>query len=65
MALAQCLQQLDLQRQMLRVEWHDALQFIEQLRRNPLRLGMRQPMYQPMADGFDLSENLLRFEPVQ
>ena len=65
MALGECLYQLDLQRQMLRVIRRDAVQFVEQLRRDPLRLAMRHPMHNPVSHRFDRSEHLLRFEPIE
>ena len=65
MALAECLYQLDLKRQMVRVIRRDAVQFIKQLWSDPLRLAMRHPMYHPVSYGFDRSERLLRFEPIQ
>ena len=65
MALAECLDQLDLERQMVRVIRRDAVQFIEQLRRDPLRFAMRHPMHHPVSHGFDRSEHRLRFEPIQ
>ena len=65
MALAECLYQLDLKRQMIRVIRRDAAQFIEQLRRDPLRFAMRHPVHDPVSHGFDRSEHPLRFEPIQ
>ena len=65
MALAECLYQLDLERQMVRVIRRDAMQFIEQLRRDALRFAMRHPMHHPVSHGFDRSEHRLRFEPIQ
>ena len=65
MALAKCLYQLDLKRQMVRVIRRDAVQFIKQLRSDPLRFAVRHPMYHPVSYGFDRSECLLLFEPIQ
>ena len=65
MASAKCLYQLDLERQMLRVIRRDAVQFIEQLRCDPLRFAMRHAMHHPVSHGFDRSEHLLRLEPIQ
>ena len=65
MALAERLDQLDLERQMIRVIRRDAVQFIEQLRRDPLRFAMRHPMHHAVSHGFDRSEHRLRFEPIQ
>ena len=65
MALAERLYQLDLKRQMLRVIRRDAAQFIEQLLCNPLRCTMRHPMHYAVSHGFDRSEHLLGFEPIQ
>ena len=65
MALAERLYQLDFKRQVLWVIRRDAVQFSEQLRRDPLRFGMLHPMHHALSHGFDRSEHLLRFEPIQ
>ena len=65
MALAECLYQLDLKRQMIRVIRRAVVQFIEQLRRDPLRFAMSHPMDHAMTNGFDRSKHLLRFEPIK
>jgi hypothetical protein len=65
MALAECLHQLDLERQMLRVRRLDSVQLIQQLGRDPLRLAMRHSVHHPVPDRFDGSEERLGFEPIQ
>ena len=64
MALAERLDQFNLAWQMIGVIRHDAMQFIEQFRREPLRIGMGHAMHYPMAHGFDRREARLQFEPV-
>ena len=65
MALAECLYQFDLKRQMVWIVRRDSVQFIEQLWRDPLRFAMRHSMDHAMSHGFDRSKYLLRFEPIQ
>ena len=53
MALEECLYQLDLKRQMIRVIRRDAAQFIEQFRRDPLQFAMRHAVHDPVSHGFE------------
>ena len=65
MALPERLDQPDLARQVLGVIRRDAVQFREQLRRDPLRFGMRHAVHHAVSHGLDRREDRLRLEPVQ
>ena len=65
MPLAERLDQLDLARQVIGVIRRDAVQFREQLRRDPLRFGMLHAVHHAVSHGLDRREDRLRLEPVQ
>ena len=51
MALAECLYQLDLERQMLRIERTELVQLLNHFRGDPLRLAVLRPaMHHPVPD---------------
>src|ERR1019366_1363167 len=64
MALAERLYQLDLERQMLRVVRRDAMQFLEQLRSDPLRLRMPHAVYHAVSRRLHCGGDARLFEPV-
>ena len=59
------LDQRDLARQVIGGIRRDAVQFGEQLRRDPLRLGMRHAVHHAVPGGFDRREDWLRLKPVE
>ena len=65
MTLADCLDQLDFERQMLSIVGRDAAQFIEQFRRDRLGFAMCHPVHNPVSHGFDRGKGWLRFEPIK
>ena len=64
MTLSERFDHFNLPRQMIGVIRRDTMQFINQFRRDLLRLGMRHAMHHSVSHGFDRSEGLLRFEPI-
>ena len=65
MPLPERLDQPDLARQVIGGIRRDAVQLREQLRRDPLRLGMLHAVHHAVSHGFDRREDRLRLEPVQ
>ena len=64
MTLAECLDQLDLAWQMIRVVRPDAMQLIQQALAHDLGLDVLHPMDDAMAHGLDCGQCVLLFEPV-
>src|SRR5450830_160412 len=49
---------------MIWVVWSNTMQFIQQILRNQLRLGVLHTMHYPVAYSFDQSKSVLFFEPI-